>query len=159
ILGRMATPPVIQSVVQVLFLTTPSLYMHVFAGLETLLFTALILASFYALLRRSDTMLPVLLLLTSLTRPEGVLLAVLLIGVRMIQLWRHDEEKLGFLIRFVALFIIPGSMYFAWRWNYYGFPLPNTFYVKANNGQFGLTEVYWFVTYLLLPLFAVILTI
>jgi hypothetical protein len=78
--GNLELPPIVRGIVQVLFLIAPSFYTHVFAGLETMLYMALILASFYALLLRADTLLPIVLLLASLTRPEGVLLAALFCG-------------------------------------------------------------------------------
>jgi arabinofuranosyltransferase len=159
ILGWMGTPPIVRSVAQTLFLVTPSFYTHVFAGLETMLFSALILASLYALLRRSDVILSILLLLTSLTRPEGVLLALLFIGVRCIQVWRGDGQRVVFLAKIIVSYMLPGAAYFAWRWSYYGYPLPNTFYVKVNGGHVEPTGLIWFGAYALLPLLATALTI
>jgi len=159
ILGRMEVPAAVRSVAQALFLVTPAFYTHVFAGLETMLFSALILASLYALLRRSDVTLPILLLLTSLTRPEGVLLAVLFTGVRSIQVGRQGAGRIGFLAKIIALYVLPGSIYFAWRWSYYGYPLPNTFYVKVDGTHAEATGLIWFAAYVLLPLFATVLSI
>lgn len=157
--GNLELPPIVRGIVQVLFLIAPSFYTHVFAGLETMLYMALILASFYALLLRADTLLPIVLLLASLTRPEGVLLAALFCGVRLIRSWREDRRIGRLLARFALLYVLPGSLYFLWRWSYYGYLLPNTFYVKVNGDQFGLTGLVWVVAYVLFPLFAALLTV
>lgn len=158
ILVKLETPPEVRVVVEALFLVAPAFYTHVFAGLETMLFVALVLASYYALLQRYDTLLPILLLLTSLTRPEGVLLAVLFIGARCAHLIRRKEHSAAVLLKTAWLFVLPGGVYFAWRWSYYGYPLPNTFYVKAGGGHSELEAVAWFAKYVSLPLTATLLT-
>jgi hypothetical protein len=99
---------------------------HAFAGLETLLFVALILASFYAYLRRWHWVLAGLLLLASLTRPEGVALA----GVLLIACWLRGDRR-EVVVPALLLYVVPGAAYFIWRYDYYGQLLPNTFYAKS----------------------------
>ncbi len=71
--------------------------------------------------------------LAALTRPEGALVAGVA-GVhwllwdaitqrRVLPRWSH--------IQWGGLFLALVGPYFAWRWWYYGWPFPNTFYVKA----------------------------
>ncbi len=118
---------------------------HAGSGLETMLFTALVLASVLAFMR-SSPWLPVLLLLTSLTRPEGVALAALLflLGLRQ---RKHDPEE-GF--RFFTFEIVPfcliGLGYMQWRATYYGALLPNTFYAKRGAGVASWWHVVAFLT-------------
>jgi arabinofuranosyltransferase len=159
ILVTLEVPLTVRAIAQSLFLVSPSFYTHVFAGLETMLFTALILASFDALLRRADLVLAPTLLLTSLTRPEGALLAGLFVVVRVVQIVRQRQSLVRFLLIIGLLLVVPGALYFAWRWSYYGYPLPNTFYVKVSGAHASATGLLWFAFYLLLPLFAALLTI
>jgi arabinofuranosyltransferase len=68
-------------------------------------------------------------LLTGLTRPEGVILAgLMLVAVIVMKGWRHSAKAI---FVFAAVFSILGGAYFLWRWNYFGYPLPNPFYVKS----------------------------
>jgi arabinofuranosyltransferase len=64
-----------------------------------------------------------------LTRPEGVFLAVLfLLSVLWEKGWREARIVL---LYFWATFALLGGLYFLWRWNYFGYPLPNPFYKKG----------------------------
>ncbi len=60
-----------------------------------------------------------------MTRPEGLVVVVLacLDFIRR----RRTRTALAVAAGFAVVFV----PYFAWRWTYYGWPLPNTFYVKA----------------------------
>ena len=106
---------------------------HTGSGLETMLFTALILASVLAWLRRSPH-LHVILLLTALTRPEGVAVAAVLLGVGLWSRRQDGADLVDFAGRSALFFMLPSAAYFAWRWTYYGMPLPNTFYAKSGSG-------------------------
>jgi len=70
--------------------------------------------------------------LASMTRPEGLLVYALTglhqVGTRLIRdrklTTRQDWQRLG-------LFALIWAPWFAFRWRYYGYPLPNTFYAKV----------------------------
>jgi len=71
--------------------------------------------------------------LATLTRPEGAFFWGLTVLHRLAcklrderRLWPSRGEWIGALA-----FLLPCGAFFAWRWRYYGYPLPNTFYVKA----------------------------
>lgn len=74
------------------------------------------------------------LFLATLTRPEGFMVFVLLAaygGISLIgqggRAWRqYGLALLGYLVPFLS--------YFFWRYNYFGFLLPNTFYAKTGGG-------------------------
>lgn len=83
-----------------------------------------------------------LLLLTSLTRPEGVALA----GALFLAGWLRGDRVIG---QMISLYALPGSIYFLWRWEYYGQFLPNTFYAKSAGG--GWTDVRAFLSLFILP--------
>ncbi len=158
-LDMLAVRPMLVALALTLYLSSPFFYTHVFAGLETMLFGALLVAAFYALLRRADVALLLLLLLTSLTRPEGVLFAAVLLVIRLLELWQQGQRRalLVFLGLAAALYVLPGAAYFAWRWSYYGHLLPNTFYVKAG-GNAGIRDVAdWLLSVVIIPLAAVLL--
>ena len=71
----------------------------------------------------------VLALGVGLTRPEGNILAVLMLA--SIVFLRGREKNFRLIVCFVAVFAVLGGAYFLWRYHYFGFPLPNPFYVKG----------------------------
>lgn len=100
-------------------------------GLETALFTTLVTASVLCALTaspRRDLLLGVLGALAAMTRPEGLLLFALLCGCAAV-------ERRRLPLRAVLAFSLLFGPYFAWHWHYYGFPLPNTYYVKSSGAR------------------------
>lgn len=124
------------------FVTAAFFYTHVFSAMETALFSALLLLGFYRFFLLitqhskslwSYSITASTLLLLSLCRPEGALFAVLVTLVTaghaiITRSMRH------YLPAFAVFLLLPGLIYFIWRWRYYGFPMPNTFYAKLNPG-------------------------
>ncbi len=117
---------------------------HIRAGFATPLFTLLILlmtVMIYLAVYSDDRpwarqwsilLLPLAGLFLGLTRPEGALFAALALAAAFILLDGSGRRRLT--IATLALFVIPGGVYFLWRWQYFGYFLPNTFYVK-NAGE------------------------
>jgi arabinofuranosyltransferase len=114
------------------------------SGLETPLFTSILCWSMVAYLRAIRATQPrrqagwcigasLLLALLVLTRPDGALTFLLL--------WCHALWKFRRQVSNVVFFTLPLVLlygpYFLWRWHYFGFFLPNTFYVKRG-GTLGL---------------------
>ena len=64
-----------------------------------------------------------------LTRPEGNVLAVLMLLA--IVFLRGVGETKRLVLTFAAVFVVVGGSYFLWRVHYYGYLLPNPFYVKG----------------------------
>lgn len=116
-------------------------------GLETQMFTFLCTLALYCYARGGAPVeaeeraragrwlrrMGVVLALAAMTRPEGLLLTALIGGHRLVfNLWRerrlvpHRDELLC-----LGYFLLLWAPWFAWRWWYYGHPLPNTYYVKA----------------------------
>src|SRR5574341_1154447 len=78
-------------------------------------------------------------LITGLIRPEGVILsALMLIAVLVIKGWRASIRTI---IVFDVVFLLLGGAYFLWRWNYFGYPLPNPFYKKSGGTLHG--DSFW----------------
>lgn len=71
-------------------------------------------------------------LVTGLIRPEGVILAVLMLVAILVM--RGLKKSVSIIVTFGAVFLLLGGAYFLWRWNYFGYPLPNPFYKKGGSG-------------------------
>ncbi len=108
------------------------------SGMETNLFAALITAAVlrYTVgigLKRLRLDVPILLFLAGLTRPEGVLV-FLVLASHVVYLLGKAPERRRERARFLAwllCFLVPGFVYFVWRLSYFGYLLPNTFYAKG----------------------------
>lgn len=159
-------------VIAVLFLALDgSFALWAVSGMETSMFAFLVLAAMTSYLwewknEKPGLLSGVLLALTAMTRPEGVLvlgvvvvhqaLARLLVQRRLLA--SADVARAGV---FLGLYL----PYFLWRYYYYGFLLPNTFYAKVTvrgteaQHQRGLLHLHTFVNVhlsWLLPLFALV---
>jgi len=71
-------------------------------------------------------------LITGLIRPEGVILAgLMLISIIIVLGFRKARLPI---LWFASVILLLGGTYLLWRWNYFGYPLPNPFY-KKGGGQ------------------------
>jgi hypothetical protein len=110
-------------------------------GLETQLFTFLTTLAFDLFLGEvalgAGCVSAVAFAFASMTRPEGLFffglagLFRLLINLGRARRLLPRKHELAWVGLFIALF----GPYFAWRWNYYGWPFPNTFYVKSSGAS------------------------
>ena len=71
-------------------------------------------------------------LVTGLIRPEGVILASLMLLAVIVM--RGLKRSVSIIAIFGIVFLTLGGLYFLWRWNYFGYPLPNPFYKKGEGG-------------------------
>ena len=102
----------------------------------------------------------VLFALAALTRPEGALLAAV-VAVAAVVLHRPGPGFWRSGCEWVAVFLALFAPYLIWRWSYYGYPLPNTFYAKVGGSgaqlERGLRyahDFFWATGYWLLPIAA-----
>jgi arabinofuranosyltransferase len=110
-------------------------------GLETQLFTFLVTLGFELALaevaRGRGYASAAAFAFAAMTRPEGAVLFALVALFRgLTNLRRHRrlvpaKHELAWVALFLGLFV----PYFAWRWQYYGWPFPNTFYVKSSGAS------------------------
>lgn len=108
------------------------------SGLEGGLYTALVVWCVVRLLRElSGSAWPLSALLAAgvaLTRPDGMLVLVVAAAARLFAAWRSRREARGGglrdLVPWLALALAPVLAHELWRWLYYAYPLPNTFYAK-----------------------------
>ncbi len=124
------------------------------SGFEMLLYGMLVALGVYLYLRSLKTgELPftagAALALAAMTRPEGVLVfgVVTLHCIAMLVLRPGPlKGRIALLGGWLAGFGLLYIPYFAWRYTYYGYLLPNTFYTKV--GEFGLSPIMRGVLYL-----------
>jgi hypothetical protein len=72
-----------------------------------------------------------------MTRPEGAMFFALVSLFRLLTNLRRERRLLPrkFELAWLGLFLGLFLPYFAWRWHYYGWPFPNTFYVKSSGAS------------------------
>lgn len=105
-------------------------------GLETQLFTLLCAIAIDGVVAaeteaRAMWRAALALALAAMTRPEGLLVAAVLAAVRLVanaiaRRWITRSDLVA-----TAVFLVVWEPWFIWRWRYYGYPFPNTYYVKA----------------------------
>jgi hypothetical protein len=124
-------------------------------GLETSLYTLLISTAFftwfYADLSEEKTVVSVgcILLLTSLTRPDGALFTIVAVMLLAIK-GTKEKQPISQTLKIVALLLLPsiviGIPYLLWKYNYYGDIFPTTFYAKSGDqNYFGQGFFYIFL--------------
>ena len=64
-----------------------------------------------------------------LARPEGVFFACFMLLAVLVA--RNGAGFRAIVSRFLLVFLTLGLAYFLWRWDYFGYPLPNPFYKKS----------------------------
>jgi hypothetical protein len=105
------------------------------SGIEAVPFAFLALAPMAALwaapARVWRVVAGLLLGLAALTRPEGLLVAVLLLGSRFWLDRREGLPHMKLLVTALAPFLAIVVPYQLWRITFYGYPFPNTFYAKT----------------------------
>lgn len=113
-----------------LFLLSPFISVSMTSGLETQLFVFLVCLSLLAAINDRPTLSTACLILATLTRPEGFLIASLAFVYMLLTNKQVTTHIVSFLIFIFALTL--------WRYLYYGDILPNTFYAKSDPLWFNL---------------------
>lgn len=127
----------------VLTASFPPLAHYAGTGLETVLFAALIVAAFarISITEKPDLWVAVILGLAVLTRPEGMMVGIIVYGMYGL---RSRHEPSGRQIwRSALLFLMFPILLTCWRLWYYGDPLPNTYYAKATGTGLELVGNGW----------------
>ncbi len=134
---------IISSLTVLIYCLSPMLYVHVFSGLETILFSYLFITVIYQVVRLMDKGWPWLgtillipsLFLLSICRPEGMLFAGIALGILIfgpkIGAWKIAKLKL---IVLSSIILLVNGLYLYWKWDYYGSILPNTYFAKSYSG-------------------------
>lgn len=121
-----------------LLAVNPALAVWATGGLETAFYAFLLTLGVCRLAEELDAGTPrvataLVFGLASLTRPEGALFGGLMCLVLLVLLGRTGPGRLAW-ARWSVVFLAVFLSYFFWRWSYYGFLLPNTFYAKVDAG-------------------------
>lgn len=117
------------AVLPAVFLTGGAL--AAYFGFSSMLYSALTLLLFAIAVEargRAVLAIPVLGLTLALFRPDGAIVGAAFV---LIGLWAAQPARLlGRYLTTSTLCAVVGLLYFAWRWNYFGLPLPLPLYVK-----------------------------
>jgi len=112
------------------------------SGLETSFYSFLLCASFYSFFfsefkeNKKLILSGLFLILAMMTRPDALLITFGVNGLLLINLLFNKtkiSKIISMLFLFNLAFILIYIPYFIWRYNYYGFIFPNTYYVKLGN--------------------------
>jgi len=119
-----------------------------FSGMETTFYTFLLLGSIYFMLKimphgegnRSNYVIwsAVFLALAAMTRPETYVFLPL--NLLFIFLYAPSKKRFKFLSYYFFIFLAIFGPFFIWRYNYYGFIFPNTFYNKVDYSSLSLMK-------------------
>ncbi|MCD4652323.1 hypothetical protein K8T06_00115 [bacterium] len=117
----------------------PALALWTTTGMETVFFTfLLVLGSIFLTIEERNEWIGIMSGLTfafaALTRPEGILLGLLIIFVSFLESSDWGTRFTAFIIR-VIVFLLPPTLHILWRRSFYGQWLPNTFYAKTVSGS------------------------
>ena len=123
-------------------------------GLETQMFTALMLGGMTLYLaehagRVRWRLSGVVFALSAMARPEGLLIFGLT-GLHWLLVNLSQERRLlptRAELAWIAGFLIPFGLFFYFRYSYYGYPFPNTYYIKAGGGA-SASATKWGLPYL-----------
>ena len=139
-----AAPPWL-AIVPAAYLAVGTGLRYVTAGYGTPLFALTVAVAWHAAWRAATTDasrverwargLGLLAVLLGVARPEGALIGLLFLAGALIARGRGGARPL--LTGFATGFVLPGAAYFAWRWSYFGHPLPNPFYKKGGGVLHG----------------------
>jgi arabinofuranosyltransferase len=108
-------------------------------GLETTLFAFLLFAAAYAYVfymrtGRNFLLVPLVFGLAALTRPDAILLFGVTSAHALFLEWRRTRKILSLrLVAWGLVFLAIYVPYYVWRYSYYGYPMPNTFYTKVGS--------------------------
>ena len=136
-----------------IFLLDGRTAIHITAGMETVVFMALVALSQLATCllivapsKKTAVSWAVIGLLSLWARPDAFFFLIaecgILFVVALLQYRRGDTVQLINTVLAYTVLLVIGLIYFAWKYHYYGYILPNTFYIKSGDlGLAGLDDI------------------
>ncbi len=155
--GKRYEQPLAGALAAVMLAATAGFARYAVSGFEMLFFTFLLLLGTTLYLNALERgwhigWASIVFVLAAMTRPEGVLVFGLVSLHFLMVLWRESSidtrRKAVQFAEWAASFGVLYGIYFLWRWHFYGYLLPNTFYAKV--GQPGVSLFLRGLSYLLL---------
>jgi hypothetical protein len=134
---KLFNAPILVSLISALYLTVGPGFFYVAGYFGTTFFALSACINWYFALnliqngddKKYSILFAINSLITTLIRPEGIILTGLMllaiIYIKGIKSSRH------IVLNYLSVFVLIGGIYFLWRWNYFGYPLPNPFYKKG----------------------------
>jgi arabinofuranosyltransferase len=133
------------------------------SGMETSLFCLAVVAGCYYgasywrfRTRRSLYFCSTALLVATLARPEGLMIFGIVLALSLAVAVGESKNLHRDFVLPALLYVVPFLIYFAWRWHYFGFLLPNTYYAKTggtwNQYLRGAIYIAFFGAYFIGPL-------
>jgi arabinofuranosyltransferase len=133
------------------------------SGMETSTFSLFVLLGVYAYLeflkepaQKWLIASAAALCVATLLRPEGGLVAVTLGALAATVFWSRTKATFAKHVVWGLTYSVPLLLFIAWRWNYFGDVVPNTFHQKTGGGIWqyfrGLGYLINFCFYFMLPL-------
>jgi arabinofuranosyltransferase len=108
------------------------------SGLETPLFSLLLVLLVALLVRRSFVQAGVIAALATMTRPEGSVVTISAAVWVLVAVAGDRRRRLGSLCKFLCPFVAIAGLWTLWRLHYYGYFVPNAF--AAKSGGVSLIE-------------------
>lgn len=119
------------------------------SGMETAMFSFFVTLGIYFFIKEFNSQYSLfpysslIFLLASLTRPEGNLIFAIAVIHKLIFTFKNRNQNSSItkqiiskpLIIWFGIYIIPALIFFAWRYSYYGYFFPNTFYAKTGSSS------------------------
>jgi len=146
--GRVSILPSVLPMTAICLLVMHDFQVWATGGLETSFLTMLLSLGYGILVcskgRKSVIMAGFVMTLAALTRPDALLFFVMTLVYLVIQGRNNRRNLIFFLLPFI-LFYIP---YWFWRYDYYGYLFPNTYYAKSASLAWysqGLTYLWLYV--------------
>jgi arabinofuranosyltransferase len=138
----------------------PQTYIHLNSGLETMLYALLMFLVFLEIydivfVNKLDYYsIPVLCFLLTTLRPEGFIISsfsILIYFIYSYKLLTNRKKIIGI----TSIFIILAILFFVFRYIYFGYIFPNTYYVKVGNikaGRLWIRDSLYLMLPLLIPI-------
>ncbi len=122
-------------------------------GLATQFFSMLVLVAYLAFMRErrrslaKPTLSALLFAVATLTRPEGALFTALAGCFFAYEALVSRRRRLGGLALWASIYLLIVGAHVAWRYSYYGYLLPNTFYAKVSGFWWDQSRI-WMALFL-----------
>lgn len=133
-------PPLLLSAV-------PAYAFWAISGMETVFYITLLMVSAFLFLEKRYVLSSLSFVFLSLTRPEG---AIIFAALSLYFLYEEKKSKSkifsGRFAKWILVFAALYVPYFIWRFMYFGYPLPNSFYFKS--GVSSLSSIWWAYSFL-----------